>query len=122
MRRRLGRADALTGIVRAVNASLEPEKVAEAMIAGIADWIPVSGWLVLAADERAAEDDYLPGRAAGARLGGPGRRAAGARTGEGFCSADIARDRRFGTGADGAAVAGAAVGFRSRAAAGRLGR
>ena len=43
------------------------------------------------------------------------------RTGEGFCSADIARDRRFGTGADGAAVAGAAVAC-SRAAAGRLGR
>ena len=40
-----------TEIFRAVNASLEPERVAEAMIAGIADWIPVSGWLVLANDE-----------------------------------------------------------------------
>ena len=112
MRRRLGRADALTGIVRAVNASLEPEKVAEAVIAGIADWIPVSGWLVLAADESGQlktilSRGVLPGLESAAQAAGQ----LVLRTGEGFCSADLARDKRFGTGADGAALAGAAVGF-----------
>ena len=51
MRQRLARADALTAIVRAVNANLEPEKIADAIIGGISDWIPVSGWLVRFSDE-----------------------------------------------------------------------
>ena len=34
MRQRLARADALTAVVRAVNANLEPEKIADAIIGG----------------------------------------------------------------------------------------
>ena len=38
-------------MIRDVNANLEPEPVAEAMIARLADWIPAPGWLVAAADD-----------------------------------------------------------------------
>ena len=112
MRRRLARADALTEILRAVNASLEPEKVAEAMIAGIADWIPVSGWLVLAADEggqlkTVVSRGVLPALGSAAQAAGQ----LVLRTGEVVCSADLAADKRFGIAVDGAAAAGAAVGF-----------
>ena len=51
MRRRLARADVLVEMIRAVNSSLEPERVAEAMVARVAEWVPASGWLVLAVDE-----------------------------------------------------------------------
>jgi len=40
-------------MIRAVNSSLDPERVAEAMVARVADWIPAPGWLVLTADEGA---------------------------------------------------------------------
>ncbi len=51
MRRRLSRADVLAEMIRAVNSSLEPERVAEAMVTGVADWIPAPAWLVLAIDD-----------------------------------------------------------------------
>ena len=51
MRRRLTRADVLTEMIRAVNASLEPERVADAIVARVSAWIPVPGWLVLASTE-----------------------------------------------------------------------
>jgi len=95
MRRRLTRADAFTEILRAVNASLEPERVAEALIAGLAGWIPVSGWLVLATDEggprRIAAPGLLPALEPAAQavgefvLGGAGV----------FCSADVSADPRL---------------------------
>jgi diguanylate cyclase (GGDEF)-like protein len=109
MRRRLGRADALTGILRAVNASLEPERVAEAMIAGIADWIPVAGWQVLAMDE-GGQLRTITTRGLAPALE-PAVHSAGQfvlRTGEVFCSANLGVDRRV-TPVEGAA--GAAVGF-----------
>ena len=40
-------------MIRAVNASLEPDQVAEAMVARVAEWIPVPGWLVMASEEGA---------------------------------------------------------------------
>jgi diguanylate cyclase (GGDEF)-like protein len=51
MRKRLARADVLAEMIRAVNASLEPERVADAMVARAAEWIPAAGWLVVANDE-----------------------------------------------------------------------
>ena len=51
MRRRLTRAGVLTEMIRAVNASLEPERVADAIVAQASVWIPVPGWLVVAATE-----------------------------------------------------------------------
>ena len=50
LKRRLARADVLADMIRAVNASLEPESVAEALVARVSAWIPVPAWLVLADD------------------------------------------------------------------------
>jgi diguanylate cyclase (GGDEF)-like protein len=50
LKRRLAQADVLAEMVRAVNASLEPERVAEAIVARASDWVPAPGWLVLADD------------------------------------------------------------------------
>ena len=38
-------------MIRAVNASLDPERVAEALVARATEWVPAPGWLVLAADD-----------------------------------------------------------------------
>ena len=51
MRRRLTRAGVLTEMIRVVNASLEPERVADAIAVQASAWIPVSGWLVVATTE-----------------------------------------------------------------------
>src|SRR6185436_13609712 len=50
LKRRLARADVFADMIRAVNASLEPERVAEALVSRLSAWIPVPGWLVLADD------------------------------------------------------------------------
>ena len=51
LRRTLARADVLAEMIRAVNASLEPERVAEALVGSVSVWVPASGWLVLASDD-----------------------------------------------------------------------
>ena len=38
-------------MIRAVNASVEPERVAETIAARVSEWVPAPGWLVLAVDE-----------------------------------------------------------------------
>ena len=96
MRRRLIRADVLTEIIRAVNASLEPERVAEAMVARVSAWIPVSGWLVVATAED-GEIRPIDSRGIPASLE-EAAQAVGelvARSTEPFCSADLAADRRL---------------------------
>ena len=110
MRRRLARADVLADMIRAVNSSLEPDQVADAMITRLADWIPASGWLVVALEEGG------PRRTVTTRgLTPPLEHAALAvvdcvvRTGAPFCSGDIVSDERLGR-ADLAAPV-AAVGF-----------
>jgi diguanylate cyclase (GGDEF)-like protein len=110
MRRSLSRADVLAGIVRAVNASLEPERVAETMITTVQDWVPAPGWMVAAADE-----GRKPRTIATRSLGAVVEPAAELvcswilRTGNLFCSANIAADKRLGrVDADAAA---AVIGF-----------
>jgi diguanylate cyclase (GGDEF)-like protein len=51
LRRTLARADVLADMTRAVNASLEPDRVAEALATAVSAWVPASGWLVLAIDD-----------------------------------------------------------------------
>jgi diguanylate cyclase (GGDEF)-like protein len=51
LRRRLARADVLAEVIRAVNSSLDPERVADAIVQRVTEWIPTSGWLVLAIDD-----------------------------------------------------------------------
>jgi diguanylate cyclase (GGDEF)-like protein len=84
-------------MVRAVNASLEPERVAEAMLSRLAAWIPATAWSVLVIDDntglRPMATRAVVGRA---------EKAAYAiarwivRSGEPFAAADLAADGRTG--------------------------
>jgi diguanylate cyclase (GGDEF)-like protein len=103
LKRRLARADVLADMIRAVNASLEPERVAESIVARVSDWVPAPGWLVLAADASGgtrtmAAQAITPALEASAlAVGGWVMR-----TGEVFSAGDLASDRRV---PDAAAVA-----------------
>src|SRR5712671_3876708 len=50
LRSRVERRDALIEIVRAVNTTLEPEKVADLIVERGAQWIPAPCWAVVSAD------------------------------------------------------------------------
>ena len=41
----------LAEVIRAVNSSLDPERVADTFVQRVADWVPAQGWLVLAMDD-----------------------------------------------------------------------
>jgi diguanylate cyclase (GGDEF)-like protein len=53
LRRNLSRAEALVAMTRAVNASLDPKRVADALLSQVAGWLPARAWTVVAADEQA---------------------------------------------------------------------
>ena len=97
MRRQLSRADVLADMVRAVNASLEPERVAEAMLSRLADWVPASAWSVLVIDDM---NGLRPVAAKG--ITARTEKAATAiarwivRSGEPYAAADLAADGRTG--------------------------
>jgi diguanylate cyclase (GGDEF)-like protein len=107
LKRRLARADVLADMIRAVNASLEPERVAEALVARVSSWLPVPAWLVLADDgggqtrQLAAEGLEPPFESAARAIG-----TWVMRNGEVYCAANVAADRRIANGA-----AAAALGF-----------
>ena len=114
-------------MIRAVNSSLEPERVADALLTRLAEWVPVPSWLVTTTDEHG---DLRPMASRG--LTAEAESAAQAiarvvmRSGAAFSAADISQDRRAGTDARLAAVAfplvcrgrtiGALVGMDRRAA------
>src|SRR2546430_6562883 len=50
LRSRVERRDALIDIVRAVNATLEPPKIAELVVERAATWVPAPCWAVVCAD------------------------------------------------------------------------
>jgi diguanylate cyclase (GGDEF)-like protein len=101
-------------MVRAVNATLDPERVAEALVARVSDWIPAPGWMVLAVDGG--------GRARSMAVAGltPAfeacAEAIGAwvmRTGEVYSTGSVAEDRRI-LDATGAAAIGFPLDCRGR--------
>ena len=103
--RSLARADVLADMIRAVNASLDPERVAEAIVARVSRWIPVSGWLVVAAGHDASTQAMAArGLTAAQEAAAYGVAGWVMRTGDSFWSADVAADRRV-TAPDGAAAA-----------------
>jgi len=51
LRSRIERRDALLDIVRVVNATLEPPKIAEQLVDRAASWIPAPCWAVVASDQ-----------------------------------------------------------------------
>jgi diguanylate cyclase (GGDEF)-like protein len=93
-------------MVRAVNATLDPERVAEALVSRVSGWIPASGWLVLAVDgggrtRSMAVDGLTPPFEEAAHAVG----AWVMRSGEVYCAASVAEDRRIADDTGAAAVA-----------------
>jgi diguanylate cyclase (GGDEF)-like protein len=103
--RSLARADVLADMIRAVNASLDPERVAEAIVASVSGWIPALGWLVVAAGQD-GRTQTMALRALTAAQETTAQGVAGwvMRTGDSFWSSDVAADRRI-TVQDGAMAA-----------------
>jgi diguanylate cyclase (GGDEF)-like protein len=94
-------------MIRAVNASLDPERVAEALVTRLSAWIPAPGWLVLADDggggmKPMAADGLAPALETAAHAVAVWVM----RNGEVYTTASVAEDRRINHGA-----AGAALGF-----------
>jgi diguanylate cyclase (GGDEF)-like protein len=96
LRRRWSRADTLAEMIRAVNSSLDPERVGDALLARVSDWVPASGWLVLVRDESGAVRQMAT-RALTPALDEAATAVGGwvMRTGELFLSADVSADRRL---------------------------
>ena len=95
LRRKLGRADVLAEMIRAVNSSLDPERVADTLVQRVAEWVPAPCWLVLAVDD-AGRVRSLAARALTSTLADPAQ-AVGEwvmQTGEVFATANLAADRR----------------------------
>ena len=92
-------------MVRAVNATLDPERVAEALVARVSDWIPAPGWLVLAVDgggrtRSMAADGLTPSLETAAHAIG----AWVMRSGEVYSAGSVAEDRRIADSSRAAAV------------------
>jgi diguanylate cyclase (GGDEF)-like protein len=92
-------------MIRAVNASLEPERVADAIVARVSDWIPAPGWLVIAMDG-GGRTRGLAARALTPALEAAAQAVGGwvMRSGEVFATADLASDRRVPEGTSAAAL------------------
>ncbi len=110
LRRKLGRADVLAEMTRAVNSSLDPERVADTLVQRVAEWLPAPCWLVLAVDD-AGRVRALAARALSSTLTDPAQ-AVGEwvlQKGEIFAAANLADDRRISQ--DSARARAAVIGF-----------
>jgi diguanylate cyclase (GGDEF)-like protein len=101
-------------MIRAVNASLDPGRVADALVARASEWIPVSGWLVVARNDNGAVQPMAsrgltPALEAAATAVGSWV----IRTGDVFSSADVSGDRRL-VRAEGASAAAIGLPLESR--------
>jgi diguanylate cyclase (GGDEF)-like protein len=95
LRRKLGRADVLAEMTRAVNSSLDPERVADTLVQRVSEWLPAPCWLVLAVDD-AGRVRALAARALSSTLTDPAQ-AVGEwvlQKGEIFAAANLADDSR----------------------------
>jgi diguanylate cyclase (GGDEF)-like protein len=105
LRSRLSRADVLTEVIREVNASLDPERVADAIVARAAEWLPAPAWVVFAVD--AAGVRTFSARGVGAALE-PAAAAIGnwvLKHGEVCGVMNVAEDERFPGDVEAAAIA-----------------
>jgi diguanylate cyclase (GGDEF)-like protein len=96
LRSRLERREALVDVVRAVNASLEPARIAELVVERAGTWIPAPCWALVSSDlsgqlsilsERGLQSDMAPAVFGVARWV--------MESGEAFTAADLARDGRL---------------------------
>lgn len=106
VRNRMDRREALVDILRAVNTTLEPPKIAEQIVDRAATWIPAPCWAIVSSDlsgdlsvlaERGLEPDMGPAvyKVAGWVM----------QRGQEFVSADLSRDARIACSHAGAVVA-----------------
>ena len=96
LRRKLARADVLAEVIRGVNSSLDPERVADAVVQQAAEWLPAPCWLVVMSDD-AGRHRSLAARGLTATFAEPAQ-AVGEwvmRNGEVFASANLAEDARI---------------------------
>jgi diguanylate cyclase (GGDEF)-like protein len=128
LRSRVERRDALLEMVRAINASLEPAKVAEALLERASTWLPAACWAVASSD-LSGHLSVLAERGLTPEMGPAVYAVAGwvMKGGQDFVSADLGRDPRVRDQAVGAVIAfplacrgrkvGALIGFDRVAAA-----
>ena len=106
LRSRVERRDALVDIVRAVNTTLEPPKIADLIVDRAATWVPAPCWAVVTSDLSGrlsvlADRGLMPDM-------GPAVHAIAEwvmQRGEEFVTADLPRDARVSDGAVGAVIA-----------------
>jgi diguanylate cyclase (GGDEF)-like protein len=106
LRSRVERRDALLDIVRAVNATLEPPKIADLIVDRSSTWVPAPCWAVVCADQ-AGQLSVLADRGLQADMG-PAVHAIAEwvmARGQEFVTADLARDSRVTDPAAGAVLA-----------------
>lgn len=91
----MSRADALVDVVRAVNASVDPERVAEAILVCLTGWMPGPGWAVVVADGQQGTRP-LAHRGFAPEIEGSVDAVARCviRSGDAFSSSDLSSDRR----------------------------
>src|SRR3954471_16347052 len=106
LRGRVERRDALIDIVRGVNATLEPQKIAEVIVDRASTWVPAPCWAVVCAD-LSGQLSVLADRGLTPDMG-PAVYAVATfvmNKGQEFVSADLARDSRVTEPSAGAVVA-----------------
>jgi diguanylate cyclase (GGDEF)-like protein len=106
LRSRVERRDALLDMVRAVNGTLEPAKIADLIVERAATWVPAPCWAVVGAD-LTGESSVLASRGLTPEMAAAVERIAGwvmHRGGE-FISADLRTDSRVTDGAVGSVIA-----------------
>jgi diguanylate cyclase (GGDEF)-like protein len=105
LRSRLSRSDVLASVIREVNASLDPERVADAIVERVAEWLPAPAWVVYAVD--AAGVRTFGARGLTAALEAPAAAVAQwiLKNGEVCTAMDVAADARFGGAGTAAIVA-----------------
>src|SRR3990172_8528902 len=106
LRSRLERRDTLVDLVRAVNTTLEPQKIAELLVERAAGWVPAPSWAVVSSDpsgplsvlaDRGPMSDMEAAVMEGA--------ARVMKSGAEFAAADLRMELRVGNAAAGAVVA-----------------
>ena len=105
LRSRLSRADVLAEVIREVNSTLDPERVADAIIARAAQWLPAPVWVVYAVDNAGVRTFGARGVTAALE---PVAVAVGQwvlKHGVVCAAADVAADQRFGGAMRAAALA-----------------
>ncbi len=96
LRSRVERRDALLDIVRAVNTTLEPNKIAELIVERAATWVPAPCWAIVASD-LSGQSSVLAERGLTPEMGPAVSRIAAwvMQRGEDFVTADLRSDTRL---------------------------